>query len=52
MPRLDAESFGQLFYFFSYGVSLSGRLLEVDPYDQPGVEAYKSLMFEALGRPF
>ncbi len=51
-PALDARSFGQLFYFFEYSVALSGRLIEVYPFDQPGVEAYKALMFEALGRPF
>lgn len=50
MPALDAVSLGAAFYFFCYAVAVSGALLEINPYDQPGVEAYKSLMFALLGR--
>ncbi len=42
---------GQLIYFFEYACGLSGYLLEVNPFDQPGVEAYKKNMFALLGKP-
>ncbi len=48
--RLDAYHFGQLFYFFQFACCLSGELLGVNPFDQPGVEAYKGWMFRALGK--
>ncbi len=48
--RLDAEHFGALFYFFQFVCYLSGSLLKVNPFDQPGVEAYKKIMFDALGK--
>ena len=38
-------------YFFEYVCGLSGYLLEVNPFDQPGVEAYKKNMFALLGKP-
>ncbi len=47
---VDAYHFGQLFYFFQFACYLSGRILGVNPFDQPGVEAYKKWMFEALGK--
>lgn len=47
---MDAESFGELFYFFQFACYLSGRILGVNPFDQPGVEAYKSWMFASLGK--
>ena len=47
----DAQSLGQLIYFFEYACGLSGYLLEVNPFDQPGVEAYKKNMFALLGKP-
>ena len=46
----DAYHLGQLFYFFEKAVGISGYLLQVNPFDQPGVEAYKSKMFELLGK--
>ncbi len=49
--KLDAPTVGALIYFFEYAVAVSGRLLGVNPFDQPGVEAYKSEMFRLLGRP-
>lgn len=51
VPAVDEESFGQLFYFFQFACYLSARLLGVNPFDQPGVEAYKHNMFIALGKP-
>lgn len=50
MDRLDAFHMGQLFYFFAFACYLSAELLGVNPFDQPGVEAYKQRMFRALGR--
>ena len=50
VPRFDADSLGQLFYFFEKAVAVKGYLLGVNPFNQPGVEAYKSKMFELLGR--
>jgi glucose-6-phosphate isomerase len=45
------ETLGQLFYFFEKAVALSGYLLRVNPFDQPGVEAYKKNMFALLSKP-
>ena len=47
----DAESVGALIYFFEYACGLSGYLLGVNPFDQPGVEAYKNNMYALLGKP-
>ena len=49
--RLDEGVMGQLIYFFEYACGLSGYLLDVNPFDQPGVEAYKKNMFALLGKP-
>lgn len=51
LPRLDAHYIGQLFYFFEMAVGISGYMLEVNPFDQPGVEAYKANMFALLEKP-
>lgn len=51
LPGLNEYYLGQLFYFFEYACFVSGNLLGVDPFDQPGVEAYKTKMFEILGKP-
>jgi glucose-6-phosphate isomerase len=45
------ETLGQTFYFFEKAVALSGYLLRVNPFDQPGVEAYKNNMFALLAKP-
>ncbi len=50
VPRYDAFSLGQLYYFFEKAVAIKGYLLGVNPFNQPGVEAYKKKMFELLGR--
>jgi glucose-6-phosphate isomerase len=47
----NADTLGQLLYFFEYACGLSGYLLDVNPFDQPGVEAYKKNMFALLGKP-
>lgn len=47
----NARTLGQLIYFFEYACGLSGYLLDVNPFDQPGVEAYKKKMFILLGKP-
>lgn len=51
IPRLTAYHFGELVYFFEKACAISGYLLGVNPFDQPGVEAYKANMFALLGRP-
>ena len=51
LPRLDAESVGRLIHFYEHAVAVSGTLLGVDPFDQPGVETYKQKMFSLLGKP-
>ncbi|MCL6600505.1 MAG: glucose-6-phosphate isomerase [Alicyclobacillus macrosporangiidus] len=47
----SARSLGELFYFFELACAASGLLLGVNPFDQPGVEAYKTNMFALLGKP-
>ena len=51
LPKLDEYYIGQLFYFFEKSVGISGYLLDVNPFDQPGVEAYKTNMFALLEKP-
>lgn len=51
IPRMDAYTLGYLFYFFEIAVAISGYLNAVNPFDQPGVEAYKKNMFALLGKP-
>ncbi|MGL5261621.1 MAG: glucose-6-phosphate isomerase [Bacteroides sp.] len=51
MPKLNEYYLGQLFYFFEIACGISGYLLGVNPFNQPGVEAYKSNMFALLNKP-
>lgn len=51
MPTLNEHSVGALIYFFEKACGISGYILGVNPFDQPGVEAYKSNMFALLGKP-
>lgn len=51
IPQLDAYSIGQLLYFFEKACGISGYILGVNPFDQPGVEAYKKNMFALLEKP-
>lgn len=51
LPAVDAFSLGELIYFFEFACGLSGYLLGINPFNQPGVEAYKNNMFALLGKP-
>ncbi len=51
IPAQDAYCLGQLFYFFEFACGISGYLLGVNPFNQPGVESYKKNMFALLGKP-
>jgi glucose-6-phosphate isomerase len=51
IPGQDEFSLGQLFYFFEYACGVSGYILGVNPFNQPGVESYKKNMFALLGKP-
>lgn len=51
VPKLDAYNFGKLVYFFEKACGISGYILGVNPFNQPGVEAYKKNMFALLGKP-
>lgn len=51
VPKLSAYYIGQLIYFFEKACGISGYLLGVNPFNQPGVEAYKNNMFALLGKP-
>jgi glucose-6-phosphate isomerase len=51
IPELNEENLGELIYFFELACGVSGYLLGVNPFDQPGVEAYKKNMFALLGKP-
>lgn len=51
LSKMDAYNFGYLVYFFELAVGVSGYLLKVNPFNQPGVEAYKKNMFALLGKP-
>ncbi len=51
LTRLDEYHLGALLYFYEMGCAISGYMLEVNPFDQPGVEDYKRNMFALLGKP-
>ncbi len=51
IPKMDSYWFGNIVYFFEKACGISGYLLGVNPFDQPGVEAYKKNMFALLGKP-
>ena len=51
VPMIDEYYIGQLIYFFEFACGVSGYTLGVNPFDQPGVEAYKKNMFHLLGKP-
>ncbi len=50
LPKINEFTLGQLFYFFERSCAISGYILGVNPFDQPGVEAYKCNMFRLLGK--
>ncbi len=51
IPKQDEFSLGELFYFFEFACGVSGYVLGVNPFNQPGVESYKKNMFALLGKP-
>lgn len=51
MDKLSEENIGELIYFFEKAVAISGYLIDINPFNQPGVEAYKKNMFKLLGKP-
>lgn len=51
IDNLNEENLGELLYFFEIGVAVSGYMLGVNPFNQPGVEEYKTQMFKLLGKP-
>ncbi len=51
IPRQDEFYLGELFYFFEFACGVSGYILGVNPFNQPGVESYKKNMFALLGKP-
>ncbi|MBQ5762088.1 MAG: glucose-6-phosphate isomerase [Clostridia bacterium] len=51
IDKMDAYNFGELVYFFEKACGISGYMLGVNPFNQPGVEAYKKNMFKLLGKP-
>ena len=50
VPKISEEILGELIYFFEFSCALGGYLLDINPFDQPGVEAYKKNMFRLLGK--
>lgn len=51
IEKLDASNIGQLIYFFELACAMSGKILGINPFNQPGVEKYKANMFRLLGKP-
>ena len=51
IPKIDEHNLGELIYFYELACAISGYILDVNPFDQPGVEAYKKNMFALLGKP-
>ena len=51
IPEVNEYVLGQMIYFFEFACGVSGYVLQVNPFDQPGVEAYKKNMFRLLGKP-
>ena len=51
VDKPDEENLGRLIYFFEKACAISGYMLGVNPFDQPGVESYKKNMFALLGKP-
>ena len=51
IPTMNESVLGELIYFFEKACAVSGYLLGVNPFDQPGVESYKKNMFALLGKP-
>jgi len=50
VEKIDEETIGHLIYFFELACAMSGKILGVNPFNQPGVEKYKKNMFKLLGK--
>ena len=50
IPEICESTLGELIYFFEFSCALNGYLLSINPFNQPGVEAYKRNMFKLLGK--
>ncbi|MEG0291027.1 MAG: glucose-6-phosphate isomerase, partial [Erysipelotrichaceae bacterium] len=50
IPDMKEESFGYIIYFFFKAIAMSGYLIDINPFNQPGVEVYKKNMFALLGK--
>jgi glucose-6-phosphate isomerase len=51
IDKMDESNFGYLVYFLEKACAISGYILKINPFDQPGVESYKKNMFALLGKP-
>ena len=51
LPELSERCLGEIIYFFEKACGISGYILDVNPFNQPGVEAYKKNMFALLNKP-
>jgi glucose-6-phosphate isomerase len=51
LEEMNEYNFGEMIYFFEKACAISGHLIGVNPFDQPGVEAYKKNMYALLGKP-
>ena len=51
MPEVNPYNWGALLFFFEFATAFEGELLNVNAYDQPGVEGYKNYMYHKLGKP-
>ena len=51
ISSINEQTLGELIFFFEFSCALGGYMLQINPFDQPGVEAYKSNMFQLLGKP-
>ena len=51
IPEIKENYLGQLIFFFEFSCAIGGYLLQINPFDQPGVEAYKKNMFKLLKKP-
>ena len=51
VPRISADTLGQLIYLFEFQTAIAGELYDIDAFDQPGVEAGKQITYKRMGRP-
>ena len=51
IPEINEQHLGEMIFFFEMSCALGGYLMDINPFNQPGVEAYKQQMFKLLGKP-